>query len=66
MTFEEANAAYPFDPTCEFRDDLVGFEKLRAWRDPKMRRNIWWAMSQVPEHLRQPKPHPYFDSILGD
>lgn len=47
MTFEEADAKYPFDPEltrAEF-EDLDGFEKLRGIFEPRLRRAVFEGMS---------------------
>jgi hypothetical protein len=40
VTFEEADAAYPYDPRVSVLM-LVGLEKLRAFEDAGMRRNLF-------------------------
>lgn len=53
MTFEEADAAYPFDPTAR-AEWLNGLEKLRAFDTPAMRRNVYqlWLHAALREALR--------------
>ncbi len=40
MTFAEADAAYPFDPSARV-EDLRGLEKLRAFSDRGMRASMY-------------------------
>lgn len=55
MTLEEALAAYPFDPRYRDRPDLFqGLEKLRAFEDEGMRRNVFLAMT-MPSERRAPR-----------
>lgn len=42
MTFEQATTAYPHDPAHDgHADRFQGLEKLRAFSDPKMHRNVY-------------------------
>lgn len=47
LTFAEADAAYPYDPRAK-PDRLFGIAKMRCFEDPKMRRNVFDAMSTEP------------------
>lgn len=46
MTFEEADAKYPYDPSVQ-SSWLVGIAKLRAFDDPKMRRSVFELWNNV-------------------
>lgn len=44
MTFDEADAAYPYDPRAN-TEYLRGIEKMRGFKEPGMRRNVYDAMT---------------------
>lgn len=56
MTFEEADARYPYDPGArEYR--CTGLAKLACFEDPKMRRSVFDALTAAPLPRRE-RPDP--------
>ncbi len=65
MTFDQADRRYSYDRHAD-PASLRGLEKLRAFDDPRMRRNVYELWANTGGRIETPREHAEFHDAFED